>query len=58
MEENEKLQEEKLQEETEEQKKEREEKQGKNVLDAFFERKAEEGQMTAKRGYRKNHQEV
>jgi hypothetical protein len=57
MEENEKLQNEKLQEESEEQKKEQE-KQGKTVLDAFFERKAEEGQMVAKRGYRVNHQEV
>ena len=57
MEENEKLQEEKLQEETEEQRKQREE-QGKKVLDAFFERKTEEGMMTAKRGYRVNHEEV
>ena len=58
MEENEKLQNEKLQVElTEEQKKEQE-KQGKNVLDAFFERKTEEGMMLAKRGYRVNHEEV
>jgi hypothetical protein len=45
------------QELTEEQRKQREE-EGKQVLDAFFERKAEEGQMVAKRGYRVNHQEV
>ena len=42
---------------TEEQRKQREE-QGKKVLDAFFERKTEEGMMTAKRGYRVNHEEV
>ena len=42
---------------TEEQKKEQE-KQGKNVLDAFFSRMAEEGKMVAKKGYRVNHQEV
>ena len=42
---------------TEEQKKEQE-KQGKNVLDAFFQRKTEEGMMVAKRGYRVNGKEV
>ena len=42
---------------TEEQRKQREE-EGKQVLDAFFQRKTEEGQMTAKLGYRKNGKEV
>lgn len=45
------------QELTEEERKQREQ-EGKQVLDAFFQRKTEEGQMTAKRGYRVNHQEV
>ena len=42
---------------TEEQRKQREQ-EGKQVLDAFFERKTEEGMMLAKRGYRVNHEEV
>ena len=42
---------------TEEQRKQREE-EGKQVLDAFFQRKTEEGQMVAKRGYKVNGKEV
>jgi hypothetical protein len=47
-----------LQGKTEEELAKEKEEQGKKVLDAFFQRKTEEGQMTAKRGYRVNHQEV
>lgn len=42
---------------TEEQRKQREE-EGKQVLDTFFDRKAEEGYMVAKLGYKKNGKEV
>ena len=47
-----------LQGKTEEELAKEKEEQGKQVLDAFFERKTEEGMMTAKRGYRVNHEEV
>lgn len=45
------------QELSEEQRKQREQ-EGKQVLDAFFQRKTEEGQMVAKRGYKVNGKEV